>query len=81
MKLVDEKPKNDKCRRKRILPIIEEFMKMNVKRMKLEYTKEEYKDANSCNAAMWKALHDYYSNYPVRVRRIAHEVFLERTDM
>ena len=80
MKLVNEKPKKNKCRRKRVLPIIEEFMKMNIKMMKIEYTKEEYKDANSCNASMWKALRRY-SNYPVRVRRIAHEVFLERTDM
>lgn len=64
---------------KNIVGYLDEFMKMNVKVVKIEYNEKEYSKSTSCQSAFSKAVKR--NGYPVTVTCRNKEIFLIRNDM
>lgn len=60
-------------------PILDEFMKTNVKMVKLSYDEGEYKNGKSLGGSLYGAVRR--ENYPIKIRVVQNQVYLVRTDM
>ena len=69
----------NKRRRGWILSLLEEFMNMNVKTVKVEFREGEYASAGSCQSSFYRSAKR--GCFPVDVRIHNGEVYLVRRDM
>ena len=58
---------------------LKEFMAMNVKYVKVQFTNIEYKSALTCYSSLAKAIKRY--SLPIRAFTYKGKLYLERTDM
>ena len=58
---------------------LEEFVNMGVKNVKVTFTPGEYKNSNSCQATLHKAIKK--EHLPIKVIMRKGEIYLVRTDM
>lgn len=58
---------------------LEEFVNMGVKNVKVTFTPGEYKNSNSCQATLHKAIKR--EHLPIRVMIRGEDIYLVRTDM
>ena len=58
---------------------LEEFVNMGVKNVKVTYAPGEYKNLNSCQATLHKAIKG--EHLPIRVMIRGEDIYLVRTDM
>ena len=58
---------------------LEEFVSMGVKNVKVTYAPGEYKNLNSCQATLHKAIKG--EHLPIRVMIRGEDIYLVRTDM
>lgn len=76
--VVDKVPEK-RCARKNIVGYLDEFMKMNVKVVKVEFNKKEYKQIQGCQSSFSKAIKK--NGYPVIATQKNKELYLIRNDM
>lgn len=68
------------CRRNVLLvKELEEFVNMGVKNVKATYAPSEYKNLNSCQAVLRKAIKR--EHLPIKVMIRGEDIYLVRTDM
>ena len=58
---------------------LEEFVNMGVKNVKVTFKPDEYKNLNSCQATLRKAIKR--EHLPIRVMSRGEDIYLIRTDM
>ena len=76
--VVKEVPK--RARKKTLIGgYLDEFMRMNVKVVKVDFNEKEYKSAKNCQAAFLNACKR--GAYPIKVQIINDKVYLIRKDM
>ena len=76
--VVKEVPKTRSIRTN-VIGYVEEFMKMNVKVVKIDFNEKEYKSPYSCQGSFTKAIK--LLGYPITATTRNKEVFLIRNDM
>ena len=62
-----------------LLKELEEFVNMGVKNVKVTFKPDEYKNLNSCQATLYKAIKR--EHLPIRVMIRGRDIYLVRTDM
>lgn len=62
-----------------LLKELEEFVNMGVKNVKVTFKPDEYKNLNSCQATLYKAIKR--EHLPIRVMTRGGDIYLVRTDM
>ena len=70
---------NERTSRKNVDAIFDEFMSMNTKAVKINFSMDEYKNSRSAFQSFYKAA--VYLKYPIEVLHRMGEVYLVRTDM
>ena len=76
---VKEVPMRSNRRNTLLVKELEEFVNMGVKNVKVTFTPGEYKNANSCQATLHKAIKR--EHLPIRVMIRGGDIYLVRTDM
>lgn len=76
---VDEEPTKRRTKCKKLRNIFEEFMRMNVKAAKYEFTENEYKSVSSAGGNLYKGARRW--GYPIDVVRRGGEIYFVRKDM
>lgn len=67
------------CEYKNIRSYLMEFMQMNVKYARVEYTQKEFLNIPSARSSISGMIRQF--NFPVRTRVLNDTLYLERTDM
>lgn len=76
---VKEVPMRSNGRNVLLVKELEEFVNMGVKNVKVTFTPGEYKNLNSCQATLRKAIKR--EHLPIRVMIRGEDIYLVRTDM
>ena len=76
---VDYLPERRYTTYKKVGAYLQEFMKMNVKTARVDYTPEEYTSAQCVSTPFRYAINA--DGYPIKVQIINGDVYLTRTDM
>ena len=74
--VVKEVPRKAK---KNLRGMLDEFMRMNVKAVRVDFNEKEYAHIHSCDSSFHKAVSA--GAYPIDVRMFENCVYLERRDM
>ena len=76
---VDYLPERRYTTYKKVSAYIQEFMKMNVKTVRVDYSSDEYTSAQCASTPFRYAINT--DDYPIMVRIINGDLYLIRTDM
>lgn len=76
---VKEVPMRSNGRNVLLVKELEEFVNMGVKNVKVTFTPGEYKNLNSCQSTLRKAIKR--EHLPIRVMIRGEDIYLVRTDM
>lgn len=76
---VKEVPVRSNGRNALLVKELEEFVNMGVKNVKVTYAPGEYKNANTCQATLHKAIKR--EHLPIKVKTRGEDIYLVRTDM
>lgn len=79
LKAVDNVPEWFRRPRYKLEAVFEEFMRMNVKVVKVDLKEGEYKTPKAAYTVLYKAAKRYA--VPVKVHKRADDIYFERTDI